>query len=129
VGKYLFTSLIVLKKGLKLKLKYKKLLISCITRSNRNFLVALFTIHMLRIEAQHKLFGVIKMGLLDEVGKIAGAIIAEQGVDKLDPDAGILEKAASAFAGYEAAKIAENKLENKDSEQESEPEQPSDDDA
>ncbi|WP_336166583.1 hypothetical protein [Acinetobacter sp. 161(2023)] len=71
------------------------------------------------------------MGLLDEVGKIAGAIIAEQGVDKLDPDAGFLEKAAGAFAGYEAAKIAENKLENKDSEQESEPEpeQQSDDDA
>ncbi len=54
--------------------------------------VALFTIHLLRLEAQHKLFGVIKMGLLDEVGKIAGAIIAEQGVDKLDPDAGFLEK-------------------------------------
>ncbi|WP_043971651.1 MULTISPECIES: hypothetical protein [Acinetobacter] len=68
------------------------------------------------------------MGLLDEVGKIAGAIVAEQGVDKLDPDAGFLEKAASAFAGYEAAKIAENKLENRDSdEQESEP--ASDDDA
>ena len=68
------------------------------------------------------------MGLLDEVGKIAGAIVAEQGVDKLDPDAGFLEKAASAFAGYEAAKIAENKLENHDSgEQESE--SASDDDA
>lgn len=104
--------------------------ISCIALSNRNFFVALFTINVLRLEAQHKLFGVNKMGLLDEVGKIAGAIIAEQGVDKLDPDAGILEKAASAFAGYEAAKIAENKLENKDSEQESEPEQQqSDDDA
>ncbi|MCX5467892.1 hypothetical protein [Acinetobacter nematophilus] len=51
-------------------------------------------------------------GLLDELGKIAGAVIAEQGVDKLDPDAGFLEKAASTFAGYEAAKIAENKLEN-----------------
>ena len=52
-------------------------------------------------------------GLLDELGKIAGAVIAEQGVDKLDPDAGFLEKAAGAFAGYEAAKIAENKLENR----------------
>lgn len=51
-------------------------------------------------------------GLLDELGEIAGAVIAEQGVDKLDPDAGFLEKAAGAFAGYEAAKIAENKLEN-----------------
>lgn len=52
------------------------------------------------------------MSILDEVGKIAGAIAAEQGVDKLDPDAGFLEKAAGAFAGYEAAKIAEEKLEN-----------------
>ena len=51
-------------------------------------------------------------GLLDELGKIAGAVIAEQGVDKLDPNAGFLEKAASAFAGYEAAKIAEEKLED-----------------
>ena len=51
--------------------------------------------------------------LLDELGEIAGAVIAEQGVDKLDPDAGFLEKAAGAFAGYEAAKIAENKLENR----------------
>ena len=51
--------------------------------------------------------------LLDGLGKIAGAVIAEQGVDKLDPDAGFLEKAAGAFAGYEAAKIAENKLENR----------------
>lgn len=52
------------------------------------------------------------MSILDEVGKIAGAIITEQGVDKLDPDANLLEKAASVIAGYEAAKIAENKLED-----------------
>lgn len=57
------------------------------------------------------------MSILDEVGKIAGAIIAEQGVDKLDPDANLLEKAASAIAGYEAAKIAENKLKNSEDEQ------------
>ena len=57
------------------------------------------------------------MSILDEVGKIAGAIIAEQGVDQLDPDANLLEKAASAIAGYEAAKIAENKLENSEDEQ------------
>ena len=44
-------------------------------------------------------------GLLDELGKIAGAVIAEQSVDKLDPDAGLLEKAAGAFAGYEVAKL------------------------
>ena len=56
-------------------------------------------------------------GLLDELGKIAGAVIAEQSVDKLDPDAGFREKAAGAFAGYEAAKIAEDKLENSDEQQ------------
>ncbi|MDQ9021551.1 hypothetical protein RFI02_10575 [Acinetobacter sichuanensis] len=51
-------------------------------------------------------------GLFDELGEIAGAIVAEQAVDKLDPNAGFLEKAAGAFAGYEAAKVAEQKLEN-----------------
>lgn len=56
-------------------------------------------------------------GLLDELGKIAGAVIAEQGVDKLVPDAGFLEKAAGAFAGYEAAKVAENKLQEHEEEQ------------
>ena len=61
-------------------------------------------------------------GFLDELGKIAGAVVAEQSVDKLDPDAGLLEKAAGAFAGYEAAKIAENQLEHRDQE-----EQPQDD--
>lgn len=64
-------------------------------------------------------------GLLDELGKIAGAVVAEQGVDKLDPDAGFLEKAAGAFAGYEAAKVAENKLENRG--QDSDAEQATDD--
>ncbi|WP_343595706.1 hypothetical protein [Acinetobacter sp.] len=62
------------------------------------------------------------MSFLDEVGKIAGAIVAEQAVDKLDPDAGLLEKAASAFAGYEATKIAEEKLENHDEQQPSDDE-------
>jgi hypothetical protein len=59
-------------------------------------------------------------GLLDELGKIAGAVIAEQSVDTLDPDAGFLEKAAGAFAGYEAAKIAEDKLETSDEQQKAE---------
>lgn len=64
-------------------------------------------------------FGVTTMsGLLDEFGKIVGAIAAEQAVDKLDSDAGFLEKTAGAFAGYEAAKVAEDKLENHDEEAE-----------
>lgn len=50
------------------------------------------------------------MSLLEEVGKIAGAIAAEQGIDSLDPNANFLEKAAAAVAGYEGTKIAEEKL-------------------
>ena len=73
----------------------------------------MFTTLLYKLKAQTKLFGVLQMsGLLDELGKIAGAVVAEQGVDKLDPDAGFLEKAAGAFAGFEAAKVAEQKLEN-----------------
>lgn len=59
-------------------------------------------------------------GLLDELGKIAGAVIAEQSVDTLDPDAGFLEKATGAFAGYEVAKIVEDKLENSGEQQKAE---------
>lgn len=50
------------------------------------------------------------MNLLEELGKVAGAVIAEQGVANLDPNANFLEKAAAAVAGYEGTKIAEEKL-------------------
>lgn len=60
--------------------------------------------------------------LLEELGKVAGAVMAEQGVTKLDPDANFLEKAAAAIAGFEGTKLAENALgekyqQYKDSEQ------------
>lgn len=50
------------------------------------------------------------MSLLEELGKVAGAIAAEQGLTKLDPGANFLEKAAAAVAGFEATKIAEEKI-------------------
>ena len=50
------------------------------------------------------------MSFLDEVGKIAGAVAAEKGMTALDPDANMLEKVAAAIAGYEGAKIAEDKF-------------------
>lgn len=50
-------------------------------------------------------------GILDLVGEIAGAVAAEKGVEALDPNANFLEKAAAAITGFEAAKIAEEKLE------------------
>lgn len=50
------------------------------------------------------------MSFLDEVGKIAGAVATEKGMTALDPDANMLEKVAAAIAGYEGAKIAEDKF-------------------
>ncbi|WP_118183145.1 hypothetical protein [Paraburkholderia phosphatilytica] len=56
------------------------------------------------------------MGLLDEAGKIAGAIAAVEATEKVDPDAGLLTKAAAAVGGFEGAKALENLVEKKDDE-------------
>ena len=40
------------------------------------------------------------MGILNTVGEIAGAVAAVEGAEKLDPDAGLLTKAAAAVAGF-----------------------------
>jgi len=42
------------------------------------------------------------MGLLDEVGKIAGAVAAVEAAEKVDPDAGLLTKAVAAVAASRA---------------------------
>jgi hypothetical protein len=57
------------------------------------------------------------MGLLDEAGKIAGAIAAVEATEKVDPDAGLLTKAAAAVGGFEGAKALENLVEKKEDEQ------------
>ncbi|WP_047491137.1 hypothetical protein [Terriglobus sp. TAA 43] len=41
------------------------------------------------------------MGLLDEVEKIAGAVVAVEGLKKVDSDPSFLTEAAAAVAGYE----------------------------
>lgn len=48
------------------------------------------------------------MGLLNE---IIGAVVAEEAVDKLDPEAGLLKKGLAAIAGFEGEKVIEEKLE------------------
>ena len=40
------------------------------------------------------------MGLLEDAEKIAGAVVAVEGVKKLDPNASILTEGAAAIAGY-----------------------------
>ena len=47
------------------------------------------------------------MGLLNE---IIGAVVAEEAVDKLDPQAGLLKKGLAAIAGFEGEKVLEEKI-------------------
>ncbi|PFH27939.1 MULTISPECIES: hypothetical protein [Burkholderia] len=63
------------------------------------------------------------MGILNTVGEIAGAMAAVEGAEKLDPDAGLLTKAAAAVAGFKGAEALEGLVEKKDEQ----PEQAADD--
>ncbi|KXU84956.1 hypothetical protein CI15_21970 [Paraburkholderia monticola] len=54
------------------------------------------------------------MGLLDEVGKIAGAVAAVEAAEKVDPEAGLLTKGVAAIAGFEGAGKLESLVENKE---------------
>jgi hypothetical protein len=65
----------------------------------------------------HFFFAERDMGLLDEVGKIAGAIAAVEAAEKVDPQAGLLTKGIAAIAGFEGAGKLESMLEKKDDDQ------------
>lgn len=52
------------------------------------------------------------MGVLDVLGEAAGAIVAVEGAEKLDPGAGLLTKAAAAFAGFKGAEALEGVVHN-----------------
>ncbi|MDN7608246.1 hypothetical protein QZM28_16315 [Burkholderia multivorans] len=54
------------------------------------------------------------MGILNTVGEIAGAVAAVEAAEKLDPDAGLLTKAAAAVAGFKGAEALEGLLEKKE---------------
>ena len=47
------------------------------------------------------------MGLLNE---IIGAVVAEEAVNKLDPEAGFLKKGMAVIAGFEGEKFLEEKI-------------------
>jgi len=59
------------------------------------------------------------MGLLEEAEKIAGAVVAVEGVKKLDPNASILTEGVVAIAGFEGAGAIAEHLEKKDENQQS----------
>jgi hypothetical protein len=54
------------------------------------------------------------MGLLDEFGKVAGAVAAVEAAEKVDPDAGLLTKGIAAIAGFEGAGALESLVEKKE---------------
>jgi hypothetical protein len=60
------------------------------------------------------------MGLLDEVGKVAGAFAAVEAAEKVDPQAGLLTKGIAAVAGFEGAGKLESMLEKKDDDKQDE---------
>ncbi|MFT3812687.1 MAG: hypothetical protein QM740_04855 [Acidovorax sp.] len=47
------------------------------------------------------------MGLLNE---IVGAVVAEEALKKVDPDAGFLKKGMAVIAGFEGEKVVEEKI-------------------
>lgn len=53
------------------------------------------------------------MGLLNELGEVAGALAAVEAAEKLDPNAGFLAKAAAAVAGFKGVGAVEGMLENR----------------
>jgi hypothetical protein len=62
------------------------------------------------------------MGILDKLEEVAGAVVAVEGLKKVDANASILSEAAAAVAGYKGAELLKEKLESKD--QPNAPEQP-----
>lgn len=54
------------------------------------------------------------MGFLEEAEKIAGAVIAVEGIKKVDPNASIFTEGAAAITGYEGAGAIAEHLENKE---------------
>jgi hypothetical protein len=59
------------------------------------------------------------MGLLDDVEKIAGAVVAVEGLKKVDPNASILSEGAAAVAGFEGVGAIKEHIEKKEEGQQS----------
>lgn len=57
------------------------------------------------------------MGILDIIEEAAGAFAADKALEAVDPNAGMLAKAAAAVAGFEGVAKAKEYLNKDDSEQ------------
>jgi len=54
------------------------------------------------------------MGILDTIGEIAGAVVAVEAADKIDPDASLLTKGIAAIAGFKGAGAVESLLDKQE---------------
>ena len=54
------------------------------------------------------------MGFMEEAEKLAGAVIAVEGLKKVDPNASIFTEGAAAVAGWEGAGAISEQLEKKE---------------
>lgn len=53
------------------------------------------------------------MGFLNTLEEVAGAVVAVEGLEKVDPNASLLGKAAAAVAGYKGVELVKEKLDEK----------------
>ena len=54
------------------------------------------------------------MSFLEDAEKLAGAVIAVEGVKKVDPNASILTEGAAAVAGWKGAEAVADHFENRE---------------
>ncbi len=64
------------------------------------------------------------MGILNALEEVAGAVVAVEGLKKVDPNASLLGEAAAAVAGYKGVELVKEKLEEKQEAEKPGPHQP-----
>ena len=64
------------------------------------------------------------MGILNTLEEVAGAVVAVEGLKKVDPNASFLGEAAAAVAGYKGVEVIKEKLEEKKEGEAGSPDQP-----
>lgn len=64
------------------------------------------------------------MGILNALEEVAGAVVAVEGLEKVDPDASFLGKAAAAVAGYKGVEVVKEKLAERNEGEGASPDQP-----
>lgn len=64
------------------------------------------------------------MGILNALEEVAGAVVAVEGLKKVDSNASFLGEAAAAVAGYKGVELVKEKLEEKKEREAGAPDQP-----